>query len=113
MDTSSLKGHTAHCAASKSQPQDLEYFGLTTSTPKRLTPEIVREYSALWVAESAWPFSIVNNTYVSTIYAYRVNTSSNTASFSFENYYTPMHRNIFCVTTPSTRMSGAIQGNSG
>jgi hypothetical protein len=67
METSGLKGHITHCSVSTNQVQVLGEFGITCGSAAKLTPENVREYFALWVAESACPFSIVGDSYVSDV----------------------------------------------
>lgn len=61
--TSPLSSHTRVCA-NGSQSQQLGAFGITGGNLSRLTPVMVREYFALWTAENARPFSIVNDTHV-------------------------------------------------
>ncbi|KAF8595273.1 hypothetical protein BDV93DRAFT_457158 [Ceratobasidium sp. AG-I] len=54
-------GHIRICPSSTKQTQVLGDFGITGGSTLRLTPEQVRESFALWMAESARPFCIVND----------------------------------------------------
>jgi hypothetical protein len=69
-----MKGHIVHCAASANQTHTLEQFWITGGSGTKLTSENVREYVALWVAESPRPFSIVGDNYVSSRYVDLVKT---------------------------------------
>ncbi|KAF8593391.1 hypothetical protein BDV93DRAFT_566608 [Ceratobasidium sp. AG-I] len=57
--TSSLASHSAKCGPTTQQSLTLDAFGVTGGTPQNLTPEQVREFFALWTAESARPFCIL------------------------------------------------------
>ena len=62
--TSNLSSHSAKCGPTTKQAQSLGAFGITGGAPLTLKPEQVREYFALWTAESARPFCIVNDRFV-------------------------------------------------
>jgi hypothetical protein len=62
-ETSALISHTNRCEL-KHKQELLADYGITGSSGP-VTTEDVREYCTLWVAESARPFTIINDRYVS------------------------------------------------
>lgn len=62
-ETSGLIGHVRNCRGSDKQLH-LDGFGITGGHPTRYTREQVREWFALWIAESARVHSIVEDRYV-------------------------------------------------
>ncbi|KAF8596020.1 hypothetical protein BDV93DRAFT_514469 [Ceratobasidium sp. AG-I] len=55
--------HNKKCTGVTKKFQQLDMFGVTGGT-KRLSPEQVREYVGLWMAECARPFQMINDRYV-------------------------------------------------
>ncbi|CAE7147193.1 unnamed protein product [Rhizoctonia solani] len=62
METSNLANHATRCAAARKHSQDLLSLGVTSSAI-RLTYEYVRELYALWFAQHARPFILVEDDY--------------------------------------------------
>ncbi|KAG8725979.1 hypothetical protein FRC10_007581, partial [Ceratobasidium sp. 414] len=62
-ETSSLTSHNNLCPGPRDKSQDLGEFGYTGGSA-RLTREQVHEYFALWMAESARPFQMVEDRYL-------------------------------------------------
>jgi hypothetical protein len=62
-ETGSLTSHNNICPGPKDKSQDLDDFGYTGGA-NRLTREQVREYFALWMAENARPFQMVEDRFV-------------------------------------------------
>ncbi|KAF8602513.1 hypothetical protein BDV93DRAFT_444019 [Ceratobasidium sp. AG-I] len=61
---SSPSSHSGKCGPTKKQARPLGAFGITGGNPSTLTPKQVHEFFALWTAESAQPFCIVNNRFL-------------------------------------------------
>ncbi|KAG8732285.1 hypothetical protein FRC10_001021 [Ceratobasidium sp. 414] len=62
-ETGSLRSHRDCCPGQRTPPATLAEFGVTGGTG-RLTHEEVRKYVALWMAESARAFSMINDRYL-------------------------------------------------
>jgi hypothetical protein len=93
-ETSGLKGHVRTCKVGNGQEM-LEGFGITGGHPNRLLPEQVREWFAVWMAESAQPFSQAKDRGVST--PQFVRDAGSHPVYSFVNCFTRTLANTYLI----------------